>query len=307
MPGGVPRKLSSSSVSHYHTNVTSIVMSTPNEQPECSGKLSTESQPQVVVRAGKYYVCSACGTMVEIPADVVGQLVFAVDPSPQAHDSPQREPQPSDPPEPASMPAQPSSPVSTHHSGGRARPVAHTTQATKSWGQDTATVGQQQHARPPRPRRPKAPQRPLYAGQTIDGLVVPTASSLDRAIAWVTFHLTVLDRQGNEFNRLKKLLKNLRRQQQQGSGTSHRSHNPSSGTKNKQQVLSPRPGRHRKNTPIRKRAGLLKRNQRSHAHADARMAPRLKTFRTRSRRIAPSVISRRQLRTSKRIQGRGPP
>ena len=32
--------------------------------------------PQVVVRAGKSFVCMACGTLVEIPADVVGQYVL---------------------------------------------------------------------------------------------------------------------------------------------------------------------------------------------------------------------------------------
>ncbi len=33
-------------------------------------------KPQVVVRAGKTFVCMACGTLVEIPADVVGQYVL---------------------------------------------------------------------------------------------------------------------------------------------------------------------------------------------------------------------------------------
>ncbi|QDU74347.1 hypothetical protein Pan97_13540 [Bremerella volcania] len=52
-----------------------------NHRPEQNGALSRERKPQVVVRAGKTYVCSSCGTLVEIPADVVGQLVIAVDPS----------------------------------------------------------------------------------------------------------------------------------------------------------------------------------------------------------------------------------
>ncbi|QDU75774.1 hypothetical protein Pan97_28160 [Bremerella volcania] len=56
-------------------------MSSNHHTSEQNGALSRERKPQVVVRAGKTYVCSSCGTLVEIPADVVGQLVIAVDPS----------------------------------------------------------------------------------------------------------------------------------------------------------------------------------------------------------------------------------
>ncbi|MFN3149926.1 hypothetical protein [Bremerella sp.] len=140
-------------------------MSTFHDSPEKSGPRPSERQPQVVVRAGKTFLCGACGTLVEVPAEVVGQLVLAVGQSaPQPRDDnppPQREP-----------------------------------------------VAAQPLPKPPaRPKRPPQPKRPTLVGQTIDGLMVPSGKQLDRALAWVSFHLRILDRQGSELKRLQKLRK----------------------------------------------------------------------------------------------------
>ncbi|QDU78146.1 hypothetical protein Pan97_52280 [Bremerella volcania] len=148
-------------------------MSSTPAQTDRRGSLSPESGPQVVVRAGKTFVCSACGTLVEVPADVVGQLVLAVDPSPQ--DEPvETEPEGRVPAKAKTRPSRPK----------KIRP-----------------------ARPSRPKRPEQPERVSLVGEIIDGLRVPSGKQLDRALAWVSFHLKVLDRQGSELKRLQKLLK----------------------------------------------------------------------------------------------------
>ncbi|MFN3152191.1 hypothetical protein [Bremerella sp.] len=133
-----------------------------------------EAAPQVVVRADKYFVCSACGVLVEIPPEVVGQLVLAAPPAPQ--DAKVKEASPRKEPVTATASPMPGKPVATQ--------VA-----------------------PPRPRRPQRPKRPAFVGEKIDGLQVPSGQQLDRALKWVSFHLRVLDRQNSEINRLKKLLK----------------------------------------------------------------------------------------------------
>ncbi|QDU74692.1 hypothetical protein Pan97_17050 [Bremerella volcania] len=147
-------------------------MSAVHQQPTESRSRSTQRAPQVVVRAGKTFLCSACGTLVQVPEDVVGQLVIAVE---RSTEDPYRreerasvEPSHDVPPQPRSTPAK---------------------------------------TCPPRPGRPKRPAPDGRAAQIIDGLRVPLAGELDRALAWVSFHLKVLDRQGSEVKRLKKLLK----------------------------------------------------------------------------------------------------
>ncbi len=158
-------------------------------QPEPQGTDSTENAPQVVVRAGKTFVCTACGTLVEIPADVVDQFEI---PASTTSNKPQEKPQaksppPSDPPKTSSpktsspMPASSNKPAST-------RPPL---------------TPQTPHQRSGRPIR----QRVRLAGKIIDGLRVPSASQLDRAFSWVTYQLKVVDRQDSEIKRLKKLLK----------------------------------------------------------------------------------------------------
>ena len=133
-----------------------------------------ESAPQVVVRADKYFICSACGVLVEIPPEVVGQLVLAA--SPASQDAKVKEAAP------------------------RKEPVTATDSPMS--GKAVAT-----QVAPPRPRRPQRPKRLAFVGETIDGLQVPSGQQLDRALKWVSFHLRVLDRQNSEINRLKKLLK----------------------------------------------------------------------------------------------------
>lgn len=165
--------------------------SLPHAQPEPSGSLSQENAPWVVVRAGKHYVCSACGVMVEIPEDVVGQLVLV---SPEAS----REENHCEIPAEA-VPVQSESTEKRNDSRGQhSQSVAAEIPSLRTKSNKT---------RPPRPKRPKHPRPALFAGQMIDGLKVPSARELDRALAWVSFHLTVLDKQDSELHRLKKLLK----------------------------------------------------------------------------------------------------
>ncbi|MEW4565396.1 hypothetical protein AB1K70_22915 [Bremerella sp. JC770] len=145
-------------------------MSFPHAQPETEGALSRENAPQVVVRAGKTFLCSACGTLVEVPPDVIGQLVVVPNPSPQA-----------EPAQPRPTPAKPSS----------SKPA----------------MTKRSPASPPRPRHPKRPERPDLTGTTIEGLHVPSGGQLHRALAWVSFHLKVLDRQGSELQHVQKSFK----------------------------------------------------------------------------------------------------
>lgn len=140
-------------------------MSTFHDSPEKSGPRPSERQPQVVVRAGKTFLCTACGTLVEVPAEVVGQLVLAVGP--------------------------PAPEETVDNSPPKREPVAA----------EPSPKPQPQRKRPPQPKRP------TLVGEKIDGLIVPSGKQLDRALAWVSFHLRVLDRQGSEIKRLQKLRK----------------------------------------------------------------------------------------------------
>ncbi|QDU74138.1 hypothetical protein Pan97_11430 [Bremerella volcania] len=233
-------------------------MSSPNPQPERSGKLSSESKPQVVVRAGKVYVCSSCGTLVEIPADVVGQLVIMVDPASQAEDSPDVQ----------SPTSQPAASISTQHAGGKAGTASVTTQTGATLVGDRPRACRRKQNRPPRPRRPHVPEPNRFHGITIDGLTVPPAARLDRALAWVTFHLKVLDRQESEVDWLQRLLKEQRRT---SVASDYRQH--ASGCA--------------KESPKRRRAPRLSRKQRSDAHADVGMAPRPRHSKRTSKRGPP--------------------
>jgi len=149
----------------HHEVPTSFTMSTSHAS-------SGQSNPQVVVRAGKYFLCSACGTMVQVPEDVVGQLVttFAATSRELPEQAPTAEQAPSE-----------------------QEPVAETIAATTP---PTASVAAKTKA--------KTSSRVRLHFERIDGLVVPTSKQLDRALAWVSFHLKVLDRQGTELHRLKK-------------------------------------------------------------------------------------------------------
>ncbi|WDI45159.1 hypothetical protein [Bremerella sp. P1] len=211
-------------------------MSAAHAQPEPSGQRSTERKPQVVVRAGKTYVCSACGTLVEIPEDVVGQLVLAVDPPTEvSHVEPS----------PAQETASPQTPQKNNAYESR----AHLTTRTHLVAvEDPPPRSIPQKHRPPKPNRPRQPKRTSFTDQLIDGLRVPSAKELDRALAWVSFHLKVLDRQGSEIHRLKKLLK-------------------------KQRVPCPPPGAPSKSDATHSTPSRACRAKQTHAQADLGVAP----------------------------------
>lgn len=163
------------------------------------GASSSGNAPQVVVRAGKTFICTACGTLVEVPADIVEQFVLV---PPEEAKSPSRPQPPAE--EPTTAEAPPEATLSPEYS--------ETTGANGSAtiAERSATITDnpaQARSRPRRPRRPNAPDRTHLTGQTIDGLVVPSAAKLDRAFSWVSYQFMVLDRKNSEFERLKKLLK----------------------------------------------------------------------------------------------------
>ena len=160
------------------------------------GGFSAENAPQVVVRAGKTFVCSACGTLVEIPPEIVGQLVLAVEPSSQetpAAKSAIRD----DVSQEAPREVTPAAVVTP----------SRTTTASGTRSEDHPRRSMSGRSLPARPKRPQRPAPVSLAGEVIDGLRVPSGDQLDRALAWVSFHLRVLDRQGSEIERLQKLLK----------------------------------------------------------------------------------------------------
>ncbi|MFN3149236.1 hypothetical protein [Bremerella sp.] len=171
-------------------------MSSANHPPEKHGASARDCQAQVVVRADKYFLCSSCGTLVEIPAEVVGQLVLANHPSlpsePAAGASDCQEATPREPSQAQPVPS----------------PAVQLPKQTNSVAvQASPSSTRPRRDRPPRPKRPQPPRRESLLGQTIDGLTVPSGEQLDRALAWVSFHLRVLDRQNSEITRLTKLLK----------------------------------------------------------------------------------------------------
>ncbi|MFN3152525.1 hypothetical protein [Bremerella sp.] len=269
-------------------------MSSSPAHPQPSDQRSTECQPQVVVRAGKHYVCSACGTLVEIPAEVVGQLVIAVDPAPQSKSPRQADSRKEDPqtenaqpgkPQVAAAPSRrPIASLPSSGGDGRGTSASHSTQTTR-------------RLKPARPRHPKRPPRENFAGQTIDGLIVPTGAKLDRALAWVSFHLRVLDRQGTEFDRLRKLLKK-QRQKHSRAGAAHAIVAPPD---NQKRPRVPRP------SLLGRANGLSSGALRKKGYADVSLAPQASGILTRWHRKSVTPSYQRRVRTWKRIQGRGPP
>lgn len=195
--------------------------SSSREQPDQHGSLSPENAPQIVVRAGKHFICSACGVLVEIPADVVGQLVLvpaqSVPSEPDEQSGSPENPPPSNSSEHAAAEApgesQPRSPAVTPHNKQPARPR-------------TDAPSPRYRPQNGRSNYRRRPHRPSFVGQEIDGLRVPSAEELDLAFKWVEFHLTVLDRQGAEIKRLTKLLKNKRKQ----TGPPSKKHAPQNST-----------------------------------------------------------------------------
>ncbi|PQO39236.1 hypothetical protein C5Y96_05095 [Blastopirellula marina] len=165
-------------------------MSSPSAQPNPDGTFSPENLPQAFVRAGKVYLCSSCGTLVEIPADVVGKLGWAEQ----------------------QLPKQPSAEdgaTGEASSQGCVRVMPDFSFPVRTPAPPAAT--QQRPKRPPQPQRPQKPTLPTWAGKAVDGIPVPTGKHLDQAFKWITYHLKVIDRQESELKRLKKLLKTERR------------------------------------------------------------------------------------------------
>ncbi len=178
--------------------------------PTHEGAVSHESQPQVIVRAGKTFVCLACGTLVEIPAEFVDQ--FELVPA-------------------AAAPANSKGGLSSGPSANNAS--SEDASPDKPTQEETPQTQELPARRPPSPTavddvpspkrrkpsfRPKHNQqlpRLNFAGQQIDGLTVPTAGQFDRAFAWVSYQLKVLDRKHTEFAGLKKLLRKQKKQQTQ--------------------------------------------------------------------------------------------
>jgi len=150
-------------------------MSSAHDPPEPGSKSATAPQPQVVVRAGKYFICTACRTLVELPPDVVGQLVG----------------------------------IAEHALEEIATPDAAKRSATTTI-EPTAEVPPKRNSSKRKPPKPNQPA--CLTGQTIDGLRVPSGKQLGIAMSWVSFHLKVLDRQGSEFDRLRKRRKKRRAQ-----------------------------------------------------------------------------------------------
>ncbi len=190
-----PDKPLSSTMSHAHD---------PPAQPEAE---SPDGTPQVVVRAGKTYICSACGTLVEIPAEFVEQFVL-VPPQRQQNKRPAAAS-----PTAQDTPKQPPAPTSSDAAAGRGEVSDGMASCGASGRRATSTTAASSGAQPTRPTHPKRPPRPSFAGQLIDGLRVPQPKQLDRAFAWVTHHLTVLDRKDSELQQLAKLLKQQKKNQ----------------------------------------------------------------------------------------------
>jgi len=177
-------------------------MKSATRQSEASGGRSRERAPQVVVRAGKTFVCSACGTWVQVPDDVVGQWVVVADQSGQTAAV-------SD--ETATDPRASSDSV-THPADEAACSSAAVTPAVPA-EEDASPYSREDRSQRPcsaKPRKRCAAKRklprPACAGSSaeerIDGLRVPTAGELERLLAWIDYRLKRL----NELQRLEKEL-----------------------------------------------------------------------------------------------------
>jgi len=140
---------------------------TPAPQSEPRGGRSPERAPQVVVRAGKTWICSACGVMVEVPPEVVGQMVMVPEPTP-----------PQDTVEPGLASATPS-----HEAQTEEQPA----------GEIPSPVEPLEEKPSPRPTCPRRSSRSNSDQPRIDGLIVPTPKQLQRLMAWVEYRLARLD------------------------------------------------------------------------------------------------------------------
>ncbi len=162
--------------------------------------------PQVVVRAGKHYVCSACGTLIEIPADVAEQYILVAPSNPQTDTA--KPPITRKQTTPSSASPCPSS--TAKEQAGSESPLQHTPAQPLPASSHRPTHSQETSSRGstrPTSRRTRLVSRPIFAGKRIDGLHVPTGKQLDGAFKWISFQLKVLDRKDSEIKQLKKLLR----------------------------------------------------------------------------------------------------
>ena len=178
-------------------------MSPAHDSPTHEGAVSHESQPQVIVRAGKTFVCLACGTLVEIPAEFVDQFELV-----PAAAAPATSHQPYSN-GPSSKDASPEKPIPPE------TPQAKEPPATKPPSPTAVDDVPSPKRRKPsfQPKHNQKLPRLSFAGQQIDGLTVPTAGQFDRAFAWVSYQLKILDRKHTEFAGLKKLLRKQKKTQ----------------------------------------------------------------------------------------------
>ncbi len=210
----------------------------PHAQPENQGASSSDAAPKVVVRAGKTYLCSACGTLVEIPEEFVGQFVVVPQQSPSTDKPQEPEQRPKEAPltSPKDHEAEPPATIKTgsKRKGSAAR-AASSSRASAAAPRLGSPRLDSPHASSGQGNRPRRPRRPSYAGRSIDGLPVPTARQLDRAFAWVVSQLQVLDQQETQLKQLRKKLKRKRCARREPPSRQHAqrrhapSHRPSGG------------------------------------------------------------------------------
>jgi len=132
---------------------------TPHNPVSPGGGRATASPPQVVVRAGKTYACTACGTLVEIPAEVVGQLV--------------------------AVPEKTARKEITERSPEREQPASEMCASAESSEERRST----QNVRRCQPTRRIQPAQVLPERERIDGLIVPTAQEMERLLGWIEYRL----------------------------------------------------------------------------------------------------------------------
>lgn len=199
----------------------------PQSHPDQSGRSAstTDDAPWVEVRAGKTFLCTACGTVVQVPDDCVEQLGLVVRRPPQSTPAKpdSAEPKPdhrSTTNEKLPRETPPAEPTSTSYTGGKPAAGLHTSYRHAARNQPhglTAPPLRPPPNQPPLDRpercrlsRQQRPARRTFAGQRIDGLTVPTAAQLDRALSWVMAHLRTLERQTQEIKQLNKQLRKRR-------------------------------------------------------------------------------------------------
>jgi len=203
------------------------------------GGLSTESTPQVIVRAGKHYVCSACGVLVELPADVVGQIVV-----------------------PYQAAEVPDAPV--ENAADEEPPTEGSNQTEAEVANEEASNG----------RSPEL-ARVSFQSERIDGLVVPSTQEMERLLAWINYRLKRL---GILKQVEKRLTPSNAKRSRQGSApaTTRRVEEGGNCAKVKpQRVPCPRPRGHANKVPLVRLRAVADHANRRPTDADNGIASRM--------------------------------